>query len=301
MSQNETKLDLVNPMSPNQIIKSEIITENQNNNQSNNEILESNTNPNVTNQVTENTTIQDNNQPNEQKPKKKFNLLLIIIVLIVVIAAGGVTLFFMQKDKNNKPSEPNITENRNEVSTYEFNIDSDNYTTNITDKFELRVQKKNENFRDIYINNNFISSDIINEKIKLYIVDNNVIYINNATDIRSESVFIIDSSNKINSIYELDSIKGMVPESIDIKKDSIVIVGTRLSHNSSIVYDSAIEGNILLNDTNTWLQYGVNENTIIKATYTYNFKNGKLNLKPTITNEISIKNYLTTAEKNIGN
>lgn len=300
MNQNETKLDLVNPMSPNQIIRSEIITENQNINENNNETLENNTNQDIS-QTLENNIVQDvNNNKNEQKPKKKFNLLLIIIVLIVVVAIGGGVLFFMQKDKNNKPNKPTITENRNEVSTYEFSINTDTYTNNVTDKFELKVQKNNENLYDIYINNNFILSDIINSKIKFYIVDNNLIYLNHSNDKRTQSLYIIDKDNNMNTIYELDTINGMVPDTIEIKKDSIVIVGTRLLNNEAIIYNS-IEGNILLNDFTTWEQYGVNEDTIIKATYTYKFENDKLNLQPTITNEISLKNYLAISEKNIGN
>ena len=79
MNQNETKLDLVNPMSPNQIIKSEIITENQNTSEN----IENNTTQNLNNQVVENNIVQDvNNQPNEQKPKKKFNLILIDLFLL---------------------------------------------------------------------------------------------------------------------------------------------------------------------------------------------------------------------------
>lgn len=104
-NQNDiTKLDLVNPLNPNQIIKSELLI--KDNTIEENEIDE-----------------HDDNQKKERKSKKKINLLLIIVILLIIIALVIYYFTFFQNNNTNKnnnnqnndviqkPTEPITLEN----------------------------------------------------------------------------------------------------------------------------------------------------------------------------------------------
>ena len=275
MNENNVKIDLVNPTNPNQIIKSEVLT---------------NQNANV--DINQNTVQEPEIEIQNKKPKKKFNLLLIIIILLVVIAAVVGILFFLPKDKPNNQNNNEVNETKKEVNTYEYDIKDvqDEFSIQINEKYKLKAEIINEDISYLYINDKFVSDHLNYYPIKLFMVDDNIIYISGGTDIRSESVYIVNNSN-VNVIYELDNINGMVPNNITVKNDSIVIEGSRLSHGPSIIYGSS-DISTLLYDNTTWAQYGITEDTIIEATYIYKFENGNLNLIPNISNQVSIKNYL---------
>ena len=196
----------------------------------------------------------------------------------------------MKKNKNNQPVVP--PNNTEQVVTYEYDIKdyTDNFTTKINDDYTLELKFIDQLYY-IYINDLFILNDISSEKIKFYLIDGHLIYINNVTDVRSETIYIIDKNSNVTEIYELDSILGMVPSEIEFKNDSIIIKATRLSHNYSIIYNNSIF-DASLEDNTTWAKYGITEDTIIQATYTYKFENGNLNMQPIISNEVSIKDYL---------
>jgi len=285
MNQNNNKLDLVNPLNPNQIIKTEILSEIKQELQPSQNDTQDIINPIQNPDVNDETAIETKN-----KPKKK-NILLLIILLLILIGIGVGIVFFLQKNK--KPTvPPNNSENKQETITYEYNLEgfTDSFTAKVNDDYTLKLIFENDIY-NLYINDLFILSDGNMGKIKFYMIDGNLIYVNNVTDVRSETIYVIDKNSNVTQIYELDDILGMVPSEIDFENDSIIIKATRLSHNYSIIHNNSIF-DATINDNTTWAQYGITEDTIIEATYTYKFENNNLNMQPTISDEVSIKQYL---------
>lgn len=143
-----SKLNLVNPLNPNQIIKTEDISNSVNNavdnnintnvvqnnemnqtnmvqNNFNNQVFQPNTieNNSVDNQSTNNIDSTNNQQQidNNDSNKKKLNIILIIVAVVVVLGLIiGYFLFVRLNNSNNDvPKEPNNSENINEGTNNE--------------------------------------------------------------------------------------------------------------------------------------------------------------------------------------
>lgn len=326
---NVIKLNLVNPLNPNQIIKTENIIDNnqsnnvygsnvpyQNNNANNglydqsqlNNIYQNNGlnndlyNQNQPNDIYQsdilteglyeqpNTIITNNDTDNINEENKKKNLIPILsIALSAIIIIISWSIYFWPN--SSKPG--NVTGNQNNrlFTTYQFNIENYNtiFSTNLNN-FSLMLTFDDSSY-NLYVNDTFISTSIRNDSVKFHSIYDHLVYVNSGSDIRSSNIYIINNNTDIYKIYELDTISGMVPSDIEIKNNSIIVKGTRLSHNNSIIYNNS-EMNSIIEDNTTWEQYGITENTVIQATYTYKFENGVFNSQPTISNQITIKDYL---------
>lgn len=168
-NQNETKLDLVNPLNPNQVIKTEILTHNVQgtiDNEQQNNIETTNNNPNIVENNQQNDSpIETKEELITKKPKKRNNLLLIIIALLIAVALVVGVLLFLQKDKNkpNNQSNNDVTENKKDAITYEFDIKDvqDEYVAQINDKYKLNAKISNDGWASLYINDKFISDILV--------------------------------------------------------------------------------------------------------------------------------------------
>ncbi|MBE6149476.1 MAG: hypothetical protein E7170_01985 [Firmicutes bacterium] len=237
---------------------------------------------------------------------KKY-LKLFLIMSLFICGCDNKVADDNQNDATNNTNDNQVITEKIEGSlkksndfTYSLNVKNNKIGNEVTyklnDEYTVKLiyvtNKYNEQGFNLYVNDTFVLFDYtMEDTVKFYTLADNLIYLNTGfTDVRCESVYIINDKN-VTELYELDSIKGMVPYEIKINKDSIVINATRLSHGPSIVYEKYDTLEILVEDKETWKQAGITEDTIIEATYTYNVKNNKLNMTPTITNKISLKNY----------
>lgn len=258
----------------------------------------------------------------ENKVNKILVWVVVILIILVMVLIGFIVYKeFFYKEESNKdetkiPSVEPIKENDKITGKVEFSnnryvLDISNYKNKdevyykINNDYEVKLVFLDNGYNtedsgiktfDVYVNDKFVlTDDKFNNEQDVYfsIIKDNLVYLNTGfTDIRSEHVYIIEKDNRVHDIYELDKIKGMVPEEITLNEDSIVIKGTRINHGPTVVYgESGMD--VMLDDPTTWTKYGINNDTIIKATYTYKIdSNNKFNLEPDISNEMTIKEYL---------
>lgn len=252
--------------------------------------------------------------------QEKSNKGLIWLIVILIILVVGLMSFILYKEfyADNKMSIENATnskveekkQGKVEVSGNKYALDIKDYKTNkeevyykINNNYEVKLvfnfDDNDEYFKtyDIYVNDKFILTDenfMEPSVVYFYIIKENLVYLNTGfTDVRGKYLYLIEKNNTIHNIYQLDDITGMVPGKITLNEDNIVIEGTRLTHGISIIYDKAEMNAAMLEDSSTWAEYGITENTIIEATYTYNFDtNNKFISTPVISNETTIKEYL---------
>ena len=93
-NQNGQKLNLVNPLNPNEIIKQEIIMPKNN--------------------VVETNEIETEVENNNKKPKKKMNLIIILVLVLIIVGLAMVYFVFLKDNKpkppvnNNQTQEPSV-------------------------------------------------------------------------------------------------------------------------------------------------------------------------------------------------
>jgi len=163
-----SKLNLVNPLNPNQIIKTEDINDQINNNINQNNainqqnIVQNNNINNVVqpNNLENNSNInQSTNENNNSSNKKKLNLILIIVAGVIILGLIiGCFLFIKLNNSNNEvPKEPNTGNNGAQ-------------STNKTLLNEI-VKNFNKNVASFPLENNAtVSAKVENDNIKVSIV-----------------------------------------------------------------------------------------------------------------------------------
>ena len=122
-----------------------------------------------------------------------------------------------------------------------------------------------------------------------YLIFNNFFW----TDIRSTTIYAVSlKENKTTEIGEMEKIQGMVPSSKEtVTKDGLIVKGSRLNHDQEIVYNGISYG-MCKSDINN-----IPSDAIFSATYTYRYKDGKLDLSnPQKTDVLTVKDYLNKSE-----
>lgn len=243
--------------------------------------------------------------------KKDKVLVFIIVIFVVISTCMGVYIAYdalnddCNKDVKEQEADKDVTNTGKILKSYDdyylsledVKVD-DTITYKINDDYTVRVEIIDGfdfTFK-IYINDKFILEDFNSwdEFIKLYLREGHLIYLNTGyTDIRAKHVYVIDKDVNVTEIYELEPDNpGMVPEEISISDDYIYIEGTRTDHGITIHINGAGHDQLDLDDRSDWKKYGLTEDSIIKASYTYYFENGKFNPVPSVSSPETVKEFM---------
>ena len=206
----------------------------------------------------------------------------------------------------------------NDLSNYEINLYQIIKDMNLTEKldsleednikldfnindYNVQLTLKNEIYDrvvgfDLYVGDKFILSDGLaiddNKNLSINLLGNYLIYKTSfATDIKSLAMIIIDKSINVTKLYELENVKGMTPRNIKLTDAGIVFEADRITHGPSIEYD--IPYMIMSQEDCQTILNHISKDLIVKATYTYEYKNGILNLNPTISEQLTFENYIS--------
>jgi len=149
---------------------------------------------------------------------------------------------------------------------------------------------------DLYVDDKYILSDGLaidkNKNLSINLLGNYLIYKTSfATDIKAVSTIVIDPSINVTILYELESVKGMIPREIKLTEAGIVFEADRITHGPAIEYDDYYM--IMYDNECQTILNNISKDLIVKATYTYEYKNGILNLNPIITEQLTFENYIT--------
>jgi len=206
----------------------------------------------------------------------------------------------------------------NDLSNYEINLYQIIKDMNLTEKldsleednikldfnindYNVQLTLKNEIYDrvvgfDLYVGDKYILSDGLaiddNKTLSINLLGNYLIYQTSfATDIKSLSMIIIDKSINVTKLYELENVKGMTPRNIKLTDAGIIFEADRITHGPSIEYD--IPYMIMTQEDCQTILNHISKDLLVKATYTYEYKNGILNLNPTISEQLTFENYIS--------
>jgi len=208
MNNKNIKINLVNPLNPNQIIKEEIIEVKQQ------QASEQNFEKEELHSIEEIQPIEKSETPTKKKQNKKLGLWILIIISIVILGLGAGYFIFIKDKPNNTPIQnENIT--LNDISNnFNKNIERYNTIENSTissrvigNRINIIVNINNEitNYYFTLINENLRTSlsdnDIIGHEITLYISCAIANYYN--IDFDSSYTYLKNNSNDLNSINNI--------------------------------------------------------------------------------------------------
>ena len=172
--------------------------------------------------------------------------------------------------------------------------------------YDIKLKLADNNYQgttiyNLYVNNNFIYEDstFLDKSINVDVLGSYLIFrFNGGTDIRSSTIYIANENGLLLNIRELDNKNGMVPRTITINNNGIVVEGTRITHGASIVYNGhGNDGYYSLSEKNG-CDHALNElpdDFLIEAVYSFKYENGSLNMSPEISEKVNLKDYI---EKN---
>ena len=167
------------------------------------------------------------------------------------------------------------------------------------DNYEIKLKLADNNYPgttryNLYVNDNFIYDDygFLEQCINVDMLGKYLIFsFNGGTDIRSLIKYVANNNGLLLKIYELDNNSGMVPRTITINNNGIVVEGTRMTHNETFIYEGEFyELLIKENCESAIAKFG--KDLLIRATYTYRYLNGALDLNPQISNKIRLDEYI---------
>lgn len=253
-----------------------------------------------------------------EKTKKLMivGILLGIIVLIVLL----ICLFERKKntkDLSNIDIQEYITLNKEDKHNISYTIDlnkacEDNKLSGLSileendisfkfklNDYDIQLKLKDNNYLcdtssyKVYVNDKYIYDDTVYKRtIKIDSLGQYLIFRNNdCTDIRCNQIVIVDNNGNITTLYELDNVKGLVATSYTISDDKITVNATRTTYNGAIIYNNK-QYDVYYEEDCENITNILSKNILIKATYTYKYNNGVLDLTPEITNTVTLDEYL---------
>lgn len=261
---------------------------------------------------------------NQEKNK---NIPLIVLILMIVLIIVFLVFYFYHKESTGKHLSENdsisnqqkaidiqnyvsLTKADSDKDTYVIDLFSATKNANINDKLtfklgddyniQLLLTDSPYDFVicfEMYVNGVNMGKHgvrIYEEKANFSInmLGKYLVYITPfATDIRSQSVFVIEGTQQT-EIYELETEKGMKPSKINLTSNEIIIEGTRIDHGPAIEYGGKTY-DVYTNEGCQNTLNSLSNELIVKATYTYRYENGILNLLPIITDRLTLEEYLT--------
>lgn len=127
------------------------------------------------------------------------------------------------------------------------------------------------------------------DDLEVYLLGDAFIYINTEEGNAHYNNIYIVQNNMLKTIYEFESIKGMIPKQIVFHSDKMVVYASRVD-GTSLRYGNMDGINIC--DQNTW-KLGLNTNTIVEATYIFNVKGMNFNPNAVYSDPVKLGDYLT--------
>lgn len=126
------------------------------------------------------------------------------------------------------------------------------------------------------------------DRIEVFSIGDALIYINkDTTNAEYNKIYIKQGLNKY-ELLELESIDGMKPDTIEIFGDKLVIRASRLN-GTNLRYGAVPDIDICNRDS--W-KMGVNDDTVVTTTYTYNLNGKNLIMTPINSEIVTLSQYL---------
>ena len=207
MNNKNIKINLVNPLNPNQIIKEEIIEVKQ-------QVAQQNIEKEEIQPIEQPQPIEKPEPIEEKKQTKKLGLWILVIISIVILLLGAGYFIFI-KDKPNNTTIQNTNITLNDISN-NFNKNIQRYNTIENSSITSNVLNNRINIK-ININENTTNYDFIlnNQTLNTSLSDNDaigyeiLIYISCAIanyyniDFDSSYTYLKNNSNDLNSINNI--------------------------------------------------------------------------------------------------